>query len=218
MAQEERSKSLVVDDNTRLYSFDAISADFYPEDVRPTSADALYFTKKGIGFVEFKTGFVQKISKVNFDRSKAKCSKITHEEYVCKDYWDIFKKKQDHEQKILVEALRLKAIESYITLEKKLLPRTKFQADLKKIHKCLTIVIDMEPVANMHENLSALAGVSTDDDAPKQKIAAALQRLKCRGEEHPFFYDEICVMSASEFKNFVTHATSNSTLPAELSL
>ena len=204
----------LVDDATLLYSFDAMSAAPYPENLRPTSVDAFYFTRCGFGFVEFKSGFVPKITRDNFDRSKATCPQIKTHQYVCDDYWTLFWEKQKRERTILIDSLMLKAIESYITFEKMLFRQAE-HLDVQDAHKKLTIVIDVEPVKDTYDFLTELAEV---DPCPscKRSIGAALNRLQKHDNGCHYFYDEICVVSAEEFKAILRAASQNDPNVAEL--
>lgn len=63
-------KDFIVDDR-KFYNFDKMICEFYSEDCKPTSADALYILDDNtILFVEFKTGYKNDISIYDIDNNK----------------------------------------------------------------------------------------------------------------------------------------------------
>ncbi|MDR0425211.1 MAG: hypothetical protein LBH39_07185 [Clostridiales Family XIII bacterium] len=118
--------SLVYDD-TQLYNFDQICKGIFNEKGRPTSADGLALIHDGIAFIEFKSGFAQKMTEKKTN-PKLRCERI-------QDYCEngnvtalfeksqkLLKKNRELEQSELLKSIRFKAIESYISLEKRILP------------------------------------------------------------------------------------------------
>ena len=130
----------LVDSERLIYCFDDLCKDIYLARSLPTSADGLIFHSKCIELIEFKSGFKDKITKENFNVEDAKC---IYKGEICEDYWSMFRKNRKHEKEILIESLRLKAIESYITLEQHLFPECDVFPD-KKQRVNLLIVIDAE--------------------------------------------------------------------------
>lgn len=191
------SVPLVVSD-VKMYCFDDICKDIYISRSLPTSADGLVFEPKSIKLIEFKSGFKEVISKDNFDREKAKCNDKGD---VCKDYWREFRKARKLEKDELIASLRLKAIESYITLDQRLFPLCNDLPD-QKLRIILTIVIDAEETDTMVDMLGELAGKESNNENPFKKIRKAVSRLQCQEDVNgeKYYYDFIEVISAQEFR------------------
>ena len=123
------SKALV-ESSKEIFCFDDISRDLYKrKDCLPTSADGIIITdNKKIYLVEFKSGFKKIITKQNWNDEKAMCELINQ---TCPNYKNLFLKNQDMETEQLIDSIRDKAVESYITLEKRIFP----QGRNKKIYR-----------------------------------------------------------------------------------
>ena len=65
----------------------------------------------------------------NLDKEKASCE---YKNGFCNDYWDLFFRHQKTETRQLIDSIREKAIESYITLEKRLFPQCSDLMSTKK--------------------------------------------------------------------------------------
>ncbi|WP_394961190.1 hypothetical protein [Candidatus Allofournierella merdavium] len=188
----------LIDDDTTMYCFDDICSNLFEEKRKPTSVDGVMFSKKNVEMIEFKSGFKQRITKQNFDEEKAKCP---HSKEVCQDYWDLFFKNQKSNINALIASIRDKAVESYITLEKHIFPRCN-PSDAHKRLK-LIVVIDDNGIDSMEDTLADLAGVSNVSNNPFSSIRQSLQRVKNCSDVNgnAYFYDDIEVMSAKDFKN-----------------
>lgn len=114
----DNPKSLIERDQ-KLYCFDDICSEIFSSGKISESADAILVTRKTVELIEFKTGFKKRITKNNFDSEKAKCEQTNQ---ICNEYWKLFFNNQDRDAKELITSIRNKAIESYVTLEKKILP------------------------------------------------------------------------------------------------
>ena len=209
-SKSDQGSSLVKDDSI-VYHFDAISHSLYRRKVKPSSADGLAITDKHVSLIEFKTGFMDHITKENFDVNKAKCDYIENE--VCPGYFKLFEKKRKLEKKQLIDSVHLKAIESYITLEKHILPNCPDGGRKRKL--VLVVVLDADPVDAMEDTLSGLATSQPKSESPKtptpktqpkkNAISSVRNALKflCGQEDacgQPYYYDRIEVMSASDFR------------------
>lgn len=198
--KDEIHGSLVLSTD-KMYNFDEISKAVYSTSSCPTSTDCICATADQIILVEFKSGFKQRITKDSFNVKEGTCKKITDEEYLCKDYWNLFWKNQKHEREILLDSLKLKAIESYITLEKQILPRCEEINDSKLIPIKYIVVIDEGGIDEMENILGDLAQKSPNSNNTfseiKNSLSRYLKRQDCASNE--YFYSEILVMSVSEF-------------------
>ena len=188
----------MVESDGEMYCFDDIVSDIFPEDSKPASVDGISFEKNAVYLFEFKTGFYDRININNLDAEKAKCDKTGS---VCGEYWRLFGKNRDQEKRMLRDSIRMKAIESYITLEKKIFPKCeKVNGSLSKI--VYWVVIDSEPVNAEEDILGSLTEKGTPLSNEHEKIRQALKRFKLQKDEYgaDYYYDEIKVLSASEFK------------------
>lgn len=98
-----------------IYSFDDITKEIYKkyEKELPSSCDALIIHNKKIILTEFKSGFNKRIDTKNLDPEKSKCKEAQKK---CDSYWNCFEKLQNKEREILIENIKIKLLESIITL------------------------------------------------------------------------------------------------------
>ena len=200
---------ILVDNDTLIYSFDNINAIFYPNN-KPDSVDGLFFVKKKICFVEFKTGFRKIVTRENYPSTM----RIPCDKSECEGYTKLFFKNQDNETKIIRHSIKTKALETYITLEKQIFPKCKEVP--KKMNLYLYIVIDEDPIEEMEDILFDLTPAQKKNpqkDTECSKLRESLKRYikakDCDGNE--YFYDEIEVMPASKFKNLINEINSKTT-------
>lgn len=198
LSKRDNGKSLVKS-KKELYNFDAISKTLYSSDKCPASADCLCVTKTTVHLIEFKAGFKKKITKENLDKKKAICKHIG---IPCDDYWDIFFKNQDKETKELITSIRFKAMESYLTIEKQILPHCEeLMSDQKKMQIKLIIVIDEDGIDSMEDTLAEFSKRTTKSNNCFAQINASLKRMKKQqdAQGNDYFYDDIDVISGKDF-------------------
>ncbi len=190
----------LVESDVELYCFDDICGSLYEEDKKPTSADALIINGKIIELVEFKSGFKDKITKENFDIERGKCPRTGE---VCGDYWKLFFDKRKKEVDELVSNIRIKAVESFITLEKNIFPCC--HPSEASISLRFLVVIDEDNVDGMEDTLAGLAGFTEIKDNPYSSIRKSLKRFThCQDKNGlQYFYDDIEVLSVADFKNYL---------------
>lgn len=200
--EQKKGTSLVLAD-TQMYNFDKITKDIYAtkKNAMPTSADALTFSRKHILFVEFKSGFKKKVRKNALDKEKAKCEKIDD---ICPDYWKIFFKNQESETIGLINSLQMKAADSYITLEKQILP--KCEGDNSRVLVDLWVIIDEEEIDYMEDTLASLANKTIEEkNNIFERIRKALNRFLRQQDANGnrYYYESIHVMSARDYENYL---------------
>lgn len=188
----------LVENDMELYCFDDICANLYDQDKKPTSADAFIIDGKNIELVEFKSGFKNKLTKKNFDKERGKCPKTQE---ICEDYWKLFFDKRKKEVDELILNIRIKAVESYITLEKHIFPSCP-PSEIPMSLKFL-VVIDEDGVDGMEDTLAELAGAKKVKNNPYTSIRKSLRRLvACRDKDgNQYFYDNVEVLSVMDFQN-----------------
>jgi len=189
-----------------IYHFDSICESLFPTGLVPTSADGLSITADVLALVEFKSGFKQRITKRSFDAEKATCS---YTGLVCNEYWELFFENQKRKREELITSIRFKAIESFITIEKKILPLCDDIETHRPLKVKFVVVIDEVGVDSMEDTLAELAGLGDIEDNCYVSIKQALSRLKTQVDAggNAYYYDCIEVMSAQDFSNFLQMGT-----------
>lgn len=198
LSKSEHTDEPLVKSAVQMYNFDNICKTLFSSDKVPTSADAIDVTSQSIRFVEFKSGFKKKITKENFNEEEGRCEAT---QAVCKDYWSLFFKEQEKETGELIASIRLKALESYLTLEKQLLPHC--QDAPEPIPVVFTAVIDGDAVENMVDTLAQVSGKRAATDTSIAKVRKALSRLAGIQDVdgNVYCYDKIEVLSAQDYEN-----------------
>lgn len=186
----------LVDSSVELYCFDDICKSLYENKKVPTSADALRVADRMVELVEFKSGFKQRITKNNFDSEKGRCNALKG---VCEKYWGEFFKLQKANKEELKSNIRLKALESYITLEKQILPLC--QDTTAGVKLKLIVVIDVDAVDSMEDTLSDLAVKEPPEGNSISDVRKALLRLTNLhdAKNNTYLYDCIEVLSAQDY-------------------
>lgn len=204
LSQSDAGVSLVVDER-EIYNFDKITEKLYENELskKPSSADAVAVTPKCLMLVEFKTGFKSKFSAKKLNRNLLKCpydgSKI------CDEYGKLLLINRNYVRNELYDSVRLKAIESYMTLKKKISSAVLRQEETLYVPIIYCVVID-EPLDDMEDTLLELAKKDTDDNA-FVKMRRSLKRLidvKSSDKSENFYYDEIKVLSPYCFKEYLS--------------
>lgn len=190
----------LVENDIEVYCFDDICATLYDQNKKPTSADALIIDEKSVELVEFKAGFKNKVTKKNFDKERGKCPKTKE---ICEDYWKLFFDKRKKEVDELVLNIRIKAVESYITLEKNIFPLCRSSEVPTNLE--FWVVIDEDSVDEMEDTLADLAGVAEVKDNAYFSIRRSLKRfVHCHDTNgNSYFYDNIKVLSVMDFQHYL---------------
>ena len=118
---------------------------------------------------------------------------------ICKDFWSCFSKLQKANRKELIYAIRIKALESYITLEKQILPLC--QDTTADVKLKLIVVIDVDAVDSMEDTLSDLAVKEPPEGNSISDVRKALLRLTNLhdADDNTYLYDCIEVLSAQDY-------------------
>ena len=203
LSKEQKKGTSLVRSNIQMYNFDQITKKIYAtrKSGIPTSADALTFSKKHILFVEFKSGFKKKVKKNALDKERAKCEKIDD---VCPEYWKVFFKNQELETTGLINSLQMKAADSYITLEKQILP--KCEGDNRRVLVDLWVIIDEDEIDYMEDTLASLAKKPIGgENNIFERIRKALNRFLRQQDanENRYYYESINVLSAKDYENYL---------------
>lgn len=195
----------LVESPVQLYNFDDVCKSLFALGKAPTSADGLDFFGGTVELIEFKSGFKQRITKYNFDPAQGQCPDPDVDR-VCEDYWELFFKNQKLNISVLISSIRFKAVESYVTLEKRVFPHC--QDAGTPIPLKLVVVIDEDEIDSMEDTYSELAGnTDAENTAAKDNhfsaIRSALRRLTNQHDANgnDYFYDRIEVLSVQDYLN-----------------
>ncbi len=200
LSSSGQGKPSLVTSDKKFYNFDKIFGQLFAgQGSLPGSGDGLVFFRKSVCFVEFKSGFVQKITRNNYEKAKMTCDETGEE---CAAYRDLFFKNQETERKELLSNLRQKALEIYLTLEKKILPLCE---DTEPRRLVFVVVIDDDPVNVEEDLLAELTGSQTVKDNRIADIRRSLRRLAYQRDAagNTYCYDEIEVHSAANFSRML---------------
>lgn len=134
----------------KIYDFDRIAELLHNK--KFTSTDCIIEHNKTILLIEFKSGFYDKISAKTFLPEYNKCPNDPTNQ-ACEDYLTTYCNKRTLEKKELINSIRLKALESYLTLH--------YASDISPYKIKLLVIIDGTPEDNYENSLNELASVST---------------------------------------------------------
>lgn len=191
--------NILVDSGKQVYSFDKIKDQLYTGQAnRPSSVDALYFIDDTLELVEFKSGFKKTITTDTFDPQKAKCE-YNDQGITCKyllKWSKIINKSQDE---VLKQKLKLKAIESYLILDKKIFS----ECDTHPSKVALKIVIDCNGVDAIDELAKTQGNLARNGN---ESIVDRLEKMLkpyIKKQTSDYFYSQIDVMYDQSFKEYI---------------
>lgn len=197
IARSNGCQPSLIQSSQLMYNFDKINQRIYPGNSCFCSADALFFRQDCIELIEFKTGFKRRITKQNWKPEKAQCDYL---EGVCEEYWRLFWKLEEREKHILIDSIKDKAVESYVTLEKHILRRRTGDAVVPLRY---IAVIDGESMEDYENTLSELSSMSAAPSNSIHQVKAALSKLRkckdCKGTS--YYYDDIMVCTFQNFQS-----------------
>lgn len=193
LSKEKEGGTPLVESGRQLYDFDSICLDLFPPGMCPASADALEITDKEIRLIEFKSGFRKRITRENFDEERARCE-VTGQK--CEKFWKEFEKARKLEKKELLTVLRSKAVESCLTLERKVFP---FCPEAGRTFKLAFIVVaDVDAVDGMVDTLGDLSGKRDETKTDLNRIRASLARYGGT-KDGTYCYDRLEVLPAAQY-------------------
>ena len=201
LSKSKGNVSLVLDER-KLYDYDEITEKLHNYIKCPASADSVLIKGKLVAFIEFKSGFKKRITKKNFQLDKLTCPYDKKKEWVCKEYGKLLLDKLELESRELLDSIKMKAIESYITLEKKIIPLCEDITSKKKIRLSYWVVVDYEDSAiDMLEDTLAELGEISSEDNPISDIKNSLGRFVGQRDvdNQSYYYDEVEVFTPEEF-------------------
>ncbi len=201
-APDNKPHQPLVRSDVKIFNFDKITKMIYPNhlDSLPASADGIFLMKDTLYFVEFKTGFKKRITKQNFDPTLMTCPHINlvcGGYLVCGEYRDLFFKNQGNETKLLVDSIKFKAVNSFITFDKMMLPSC---TELQFLKTHYIAVID----AGGDDETIAMLGNEESGDI--KSVRDSLQQYsKEKGNATGYYYNAVEVMTAVQFLEFINN-------------
>lgn len=196
-----QNRSPLVDCTKEVYCFDDICKDMFENNKEPASVDAVDIFDGEIRFIEFKSGFQERISRENYKLSeKSKCDYRNGE--ICEEYWENFFKLRDKEKEELVSNIKLKALDTYLAFDKRIFPGCD-DLEYGKAKLRFMVVVDADPVDKIEDILGELADKKTSKKNWISSIRQALSRFRLRKDAagKDYLYDYVSVFSVQEFKN-----------------
>lgn len=191
----------LVESDKEILCFDDIVADYFDENKKPSSADGLTFSHKSINLIEFKTGFKKLITKANYKPEEVTCEK--HEGEICEEYGALLLRYHSSKKEILMDSLKMKAIESYVFLDKQIIPLCHNSGCERSKNLNYVVVIDGDDVESMEDILSSVTDLGGSADNYYSDIRKSLSRFlnNIDASGNPYYYDDIVVLSSTDFKN-----------------
>lgn len=188
-----------VNSDIAMYNFDGISATISP---KPgfRSADALRFRRKRIELIEFKSGFSRMITRENWDPKQCLCP--NDEQTECIPYKDKFLRIAELELHELRDSIKYKALESYVTLDKLILPRFSLGT-----HIAIDYIVVIDGNSN-DQYESILADAAQMHNQKSNQIASLKSSLSrfvgCKDANgSPYYYDRIFVYTFQEYQRML---------------
>ena len=190
----------LVDSKTVGYCFDDVCSNLCSDSSsKPASVDAMFIKGNVIEFVEYKTGIRQKITTSNFDDKLIPVSLTQTEK---DEYKEMLIERSEFSHKYLLECIKLKAVESYVLFEKKVILDSHLQFDRDKFFIRLIIVHDDGGISSNIDILGSLSKGHQQSELSRT-ISSSLCRYRKQEDanSNKYYYDDIKVVSAIEYKN-----------------
>lgn len=199
ICKNTRAGESYIQSETPMFNFDKISN---AVNVRSGfhSADALRIRAKCIELIEFKSGFARRITKENWDPKRASCPDDPEKE--CLHYKKVFLRLAKLEVQELLDTIKSKAVESFVTWEKCILPQV--PAD-RPIPIKYIVIIDADNTDGYENIMGDLAKKSVAGSNQVANVKQALKRfVQCRDANNSiYYYDSVEVYTFSEYQHIL---------------
>lgn len=193
-----------IENNKKLYNFDKMICEFYNEDYKPKSADALYMLDDNtILFVEFKTGYKDKVTIRSLDKNKF-CQNCYDNliRTICNEKFEWFLKHKDLTKEDMKKAIFLKIAESYIIFKEKFISKyiSECNTNIGNYKFIFWLVIDA-PVNSFPNSFKKNNEKSTLKDINNIFTDMKKSMKRFCDKENSSYYDEILVLNPHEFEH-----------------
>lgn len=182
----------IVYNNKKAFNFDKISKKIFPSGL--TSIDSICFRNKHIDFVEFKSGFLDKID-MNYNPSTYPC--------IDEEYFKLLTKVRKKEKKELTQNIQLKIVESLYVLKDIILPKcddTSTEYDIN-----FTLVFEsgkINPLDEFEIGVENLANIKET----RNKLFRSLRKYQGQDSNgNKIFFEKIDIISNLEFNNLAIY-------------
>lgn len=192
LSMNQRTGKSLIEDDKKLYNFDAIAEALTSNDKKPASVDAIAFTQTGIVLIEYKTGFNNKILSGKIEKKQLQCPYDEKEVKICEEYGKLIRKTARLEKKELLDSIRSKAVESYVLLEKEIISNCE-----KVDYKVFFWAIIDEPKDQLEDIGLELGKMKKKSNNSISVLKQSLSKFQRRKN---YYYDAIEVMTAADFK------------------
>jgi len=186
----------------KVYDFDKICENIFSrKDNLPSSVDCVRVSVKSIEFIEFKSGFKQRITKENFKPELTYCDRVPNG-HICPHFSKLFFRNQELKTKDLIHSIVKKAFDTYCLLEKQILPLCDVMEEGIEYKVKLIIVIDEDSIEAYEKTLAELSSLhENQSDNIFEKISGSLKGYRKMTDVSgvPYFYDQIDVVSYQVF-------------------
>lgn len=196
----------------KIYDFDEIAKLLHNQKL--TSTDCIIEHNNTILLIGFKSGFLDKISFETFSEENNKCPQNT-DIPACEDYWNVYVQKRITEKKELINSIRLKAFESYLTL--------KYVLDGSSYKVKLLVIIDSSQEDLYEDILGDLSSNTSTNPNNTTKIIPkpliklskfnSLEKVRVKltpykkfcflSQQNYYLYDDIKVISINSLKQSI---------------
>lgn len=192
----ENEKSLIDDEEHKAYSFDKLSNEL-TKPKKYASVDCILPKKSSVFFIEFKTGFNRSI---DIDETKLACPDDKTKK--CFEYGKLWKRYNKRSLEILNMSMSAKAVESFLIVDKYILPQCPASEKTYKLHLVAVTDINEAPLDSFEDMQSNLAKLPTPCTNRIDDLRKSLKQYgaSAKVNDECLLYDEIQVITAEEFK------------------
>lgn len=161
------------------------------------SVDSIFIKDDVIYFIEFKTGFKQKINKSNFDESKWYCE---DKKAICKENMNRFKEYKDLSYNEQKRSLNLKAVESAFFFNGIIVPKCNTCDKHYKMVLIVVVDVSYSPIDALQQMQNDMGNIETDNNNTYKNLNNSFDKLRPSNfDGNALFYDEIFIYSSEEF-------------------
>ena len=190
------SNGPLVDSTKKAIYYDDIVKD-YCRKITIKSVDSILIKDDNIYFIEFKTGFKQKINKCNFDRNKWYCE---DKKAICEENMNRFVQYKNLSYEEQKRSLNLKAVESVCFFNGIIVPMCNVCEKQYKMILIVVVDVSYSPVDALQQMQDAMGKIETDDNNTYKDLNKRFDKLRPSNfDGNALFYDEIFVYSSEEF-------------------
>jgi len=193
----KESKEPLVNSDVLAYDYEECASRLFASNPFKM-VDALYLKGNTVWLIEFKGGFNLKIPLNNFDMSKWYCDNAKQ---VCEEGAKIFKENQSFKISELIDSIKGKLLETYITFFRLIIPECNACDNSYKIKYVSVVDAVSEPISAIDGILNDLGKTTPKEPSVMARLKTSISKYKIMDkQQNPLLFDEILVWSIEEFK------------------